>query len=112
MALIYPLKETRWKHTALNTQQVVLTRADSRYEQVFLIKAWMLPRVRMPQTDNTESDESRTEVSGVQGEGTRGGEKNSHGIEENTTNEKNNKSGKEEQKPGTEIGEGETEQEI
>lgn len=35
-----------------------------------------------------------------------GGEKNSHGIEENTTNEKNNKSGKEEQKPGTEIGEG------
>lgn len=49
----------------------------------------------------------------MQGEGTRGEEGgDSYGIEENTTNEKNNKSGKEEQKPGTEIEEGETEQEI
>lgn len=59
----------------MNTQQVVLRRADSRYEEVFLIKARMLPRVCMLQTDNRDSDESRAEVSGVQGEGTEGGEK-------------------------------------
>lgn len=100
--LIYHLKETRWRHAALNTQQVVLRRADSRYEEIFLIKALMLPWVRTLQTDTRDSDENRTEVSGVQGEST-GGKKNSHGIEENTTNEKNNKSRKEEQKPGTEI---------
>lgn len=43
----------------------------------------------------------------------RGGERKiAMELKKNTTNEKNNKSGKEEQKPGTEIGEGETEQEI
>lgn len=74
MTLIYHLKETKWRHAALNTQQVVLRRADSRYAEVFLIKAWMLPWVRTLQTDSRDSDESRTEVSGVQGEGTgRGG---------------------------------------
>lgn len=41
-----------------------------------------------------------------------GGRGDSYGIEESTTNEKNNNNGKEEQKPGREVEEGETEQEI
>lgn len=51
----------------MNTQQVVLTGAQSRYGKPFLINAWPVPRVLILQSDKRESDRRGREGGGRKG---------------------------------------------